>query len=707
MIKQLKKQNEPFYPKIALDSIVFPDGQNLNAKLASKQDVLISGTNIKTVNNKSILGNGNIEVASPKSVLNIQIPADGTYTLSDFRIVSGITDATFLRAISDEYTHVKVIPPSGLFNITDNIYPIVVTKSKNSNISEGSLNGMSIITEDKIICISRRSIRNEFKYVVSTILLDSSDKQDVIDSDNKLDYSLIDNAPEISTSVSDDASSDTKTVSPKAVKTYVDSQLETSEYVTASALNDLNDRVDVLENDDTEHVSNKVTSISGSSTDTQYPSAKLVYDQFSNVQRVYTGFWDLEDGYYPFINFSGTPKMGDILFVPEESFLTVDYSPGRLDIYCNKVEFRQIQQLEQNTIYSYIEIKLHTSDFNYDLIYTIYVNENRRLVVKNETTNEEELVPTDGINRVVIDRPYDYNGLSAIYYEVGLEPGVESIFNILSIKGFNFGGYYQYKPVIYANGEISESQCEWCKISYGSEEVTGHKAFIINSDSTDEEYPSAKAVYTALSNKQDTLVSGTNIKTINGNSILGTGDITLSGGGGGTSITVDSSLSASSENPVQNKVINNALSGKQDTIDSTHKLDYSLVDNTPTIPTVPTISTDVASDKTSDTKTTSPKAVYSEIHPAKGSSQPAGGLLPNVFYNLGELTGSVTISLASATDSTIENEYKFRFSTGNSAPTITWPNTITGWLGGTTPTINANKTYWVAINDGLAIIGEF
>lgn len=33
--------------------------------------------------------------------------------------------------------------------------------------------------------------------------------------------------------------------------------------------------------------------------------------------------------------------------------------------------------------------------------------------------------------------------------------------------------------------------------------------------------------------KQDTLVSGTNIKTINGNSILGPGNITISGGGGG------------------------------------------------------------------------------------------------------------------------------------------------------------------------------
>lgn len=38
---------------------------------------------------------------------------------------------------------------------------------------------------------------------------------------------------------------------------------------------------------------------------------------------------------------------------------------------------------------------------------------------------------------------------------------------------------------------------------------------------------------TAIDGKQATLVSGTSIKTVNGNSLLGSGDITISGGGGG------------------------------------------------------------------------------------------------------------------------------------------------------------------------------
>lgn len=60
------------------------------------------------------------------------------------------------------------------------------------------------------------------------------------------------------------------------------------------------------------------------------------------------------------------------------------------------------------------------------------------------------------------------------------------------------------------------------------------------------------AVTQSLSSKQDTLVSGTNIKTINNESILGSGNITIQGGGGVSSGEVQT-------------MINAAVSGKADT----------------------------------------------------------------------------------------------------------------------------------------------
>ena len=68
-----------------------------------------------------------------------------------------------------------------------------------------------------------------------------------------------------------------------------------------------------------------------------------------------------------------------------------------------------------------------------------------------------------------------------------------------------------------------------------------------------------KVVYNALAGKQDKLIAGTGI-SINGNTI----SCTVSGGSGGGSITVDSTLSSTSTNPVQNKVVYTALAGKQD-----------------------------------------------------------------------------------------------------------------------------------------------
>lgn len=66
--------------------------------------------------------------------------------------------------------------------------------------------------------------------------------------------------------------------------------------------------------------------------------------------------------------------------------------------------------------------------------------------------------------------------------------------------------------------------------------------------STYEAYTAATD--TAIQGKQETLVSGINIKTINNNSLLGSGDIHIDAQG-----VIDTEMSNTSENAVQNKVI--------------------------------------------------------------------------------------------------------------------------------------------------------
>ena len=205
------------------------------------------------------------------------------------------------------------------------------------------------------------------------------------------------------------------------------------------------------------------------------------------------------------------------------------------------------------------------------------------------------------------------------------------------------------------------------------------------------------------------------------------------------------------------KLVKDSLDGKQPTIDSSHKLDYSLIDNAPGVANASTLglvkvnkaagginisgdilvldtasAAEIAAKTTvcalkvsqidkavqvgvttntislSDAEKTSAMAwlgVYDAIHPAVQTSQPAGGFAPNILYNLGELSGNTTFALATPPDANIANHYYWTFDTPASAPSITWPAGIT-WLGGSAPTINASKHYEISVLNGIGVAME-
>jgi hypothetical protein len=56
----------------------------------SKQDTLVSGTNIKTINSTSLLGSGNVSVA-PASGIDATAIADGSVTSTEFQYINSLT----------------------------------------------------------------------------------------------------------------------------------------------------------------------------------------------------------------------------------------------------------------------------------------------------------------------------------------------------------------------------------------------------------------------------------------------------------------------------------------------------------------------------------------------------------------------------------------------------------------------------------------
>ena len=89
----------------------------------------------------------------------------------------------------------------------------------------------------------------------------------------------------------------------------------------------------------------------------------------------------------------------------------------------------------------------------------------------------------------------------------------------------------------------------------GSSSITVDQTYSPDSENAQ----SGKAVAEAVSDKQDSLVSGTNIKTINNQSILGSGNITIEGG---SDVEVDQNYNPTSENAQSGKAVAEAVAPK-------------------------------------------------------------------------------------------------------------------------------------------------
>ena len=79
-------------------------------------------------------------------------------------------------------------------------------------------------------------------------------------------------------------------------------------------------------------------------------------------------------------------------------------------------------------------------------------------------------------------------------------------------------------------------------------------------------------------------------------------------------------------------------------------------------------------------------------------------LSPNSIAKIPILTlcSNLTISLD---DGLWSDEYGIIFTTGSTAPTVSFPASITKWIGGA-PTIAANKRYEVSILDGTGVVSS-
>ena len=243
----------------------------------------------------------------------------------------------------------------------------------------------------------------------------------------------------------------------------------------------------------------------------------------------------------------------------------------------------------------------------------------------------------------------------------------------------------------------------------------------------------------ALSTKQDALVSGTNIKTVNGQSILGEGDITIEVPEGGiTDAPSDGSTYGRNngawikvEMPdVSEFITETEADGKYATPALVDSKVAALVNSAPAaLDTLKELADALGNDANFSTTITSKlgekvdKTTYesdkagfatkTELNNKKNitivqevadaSSSASFNLDPNTLKKMGEV-GTITV-LGFTTTGLQSNElaeYAFEFKSGDTPTVLTMPESVK-WIGD--HTIEANKTYQVSIVNNLAVIG--
>lgn len=201
-------------------------------------------------------------------------------------------------------------------------------------------------------------------------------------------------------------------------------------------------------------------------------------------------------------------------------------------------------------------------------------------------------------------------------------------------------------------------------------------------------------------NAQEKLVSGTNIKTINNQSILGSGNIDINGGG--TSDDVYTKQEADDRFAAKTE-ISDMLTKTEASDTYQPKGEYATtaqLDTKADKSSVPTKVSQLTNDSNyvNNTQLATKSDKITEI--SGGNGEVTQELEPNKYYVFGECT-TITITLASEVTG-IFNEYLFKFTSGSTATVLNLPETCK-WIGDNT--IEANKEYIVSIVDNMAVLG--
>lgn len=135
VIKWLKdKLGTRFFPVTHINAVRDDTGTSLASMLEAKQDTLVSGTNIKTVNNNSLVGSGNVSIATGDTNVIETVKVNGTALTPDSNKAVNISAVTSFNGSTGAVTYTA--PVTSVNGETG-----AVTLSIPSEVTESTVSG--------------------------------------------------------------------------------------------------------------------------------------------------------------------------------------------------------------------------------------------------------------------------------------------------------------------------------------------------------------------------------------------------------------------------------------------------------------------------------------------------------------------------------------------------------------------------------------
>ena len=466
--------------------------------LGNKQDTLVSGTNIKTINSQSILGSGDLTVSGVSEEQAQEIA----------KIPTLETELAQKANVSD----VPTVQTDNLGTNKNYIYSYFASRDHEYNVISALANGSK--SADKYSILLRTwgpgSAYDNFDINAATTtaagVMSAADKTK-LDSipENIPTQTEVDNiASNVSALETEMNSKQPTLVSGTNIKTINNQSIlgEGNIEITGGEV-DLTNYYTKTEADNKFSTKDELTAVEtvANNADTKADTAT------SRVESVETSLGNKQDTLV-----SGT----NIKTVNSQSIL----GEGNIEVSGGI------------KIYEASEMPTNLKDALYQVVYEAYYTIDKYVTIDKSTDVEEFLsnLKTGDYLQVTERILIQYYGTISDIYKFAIKTGkeitgveqygrlitVQIISNMFFIKNNTSGPVLQKNDLKTINGEKI--------VGSGNLEVSGV------SEEQAQEIAKIPTLETNMMGKQDTLVSGTNIKTINGNSILGEGNLVIEGG---------------------------------------------------------------------------------------------------------------------------------------------------------------------------------